>query len=130
MLVKLAYCLERRIYNNADAIIPLSVDMKASIIGRYPKLKEKPVKVIENISEINRFQRVDNDAPSILTLNGIPPHCCYILYAGTFGNVNGLNYVISLAEKTIEIAPDIKYILIGDGKEKKILLKVQKISNS
>ena len=51
------YFLERILYKNASAIVPLSSDMKKSIIKRYPSLKNKPIEVIENISEIDRFQK-------------------------------------------------------------------------
>jgi glycosyltransferase involved in cell wall biosynthesis len=56
---KVFFWLEYLIYKNSSAIIPLSVDMKYSIISRYPKLKEK-ITVIENISEIERFQKKRN----------------------------------------------------------------------
>ena len=32
--------------------------MKRSIVTRFPKLDHKPIDVIENISEIDRFQRL------------------------------------------------------------------------
>ena len=40
--------------------------MKQSIITRYPKLVKKPIQVIENISEINRFQNGYKKEASIL----------------------------------------------------------------
>jgi glycosyltransferase involved in cell wall biosynthesis len=46
-----------------------------------------------------------------------------ILYAGTFGLVNGLDYVIELANKLAYLDPTIVFILIGNGAEKKILTK-------
>ena len=66
ILQKILYWLEYLIYKQAIALIPLSVDMKQSIITRYPKLVKKPIQVIENISEINRFQNGYKKEASIL----------------------------------------------------------------
>lgn len=121
---KLLYKLESVIYKNACAIVPLSVDMKHSIVSRYPKLGGKPIEVIENISEINRFQNGYNKEVSVLKEKiGFQPRFA-ILYAGTFGRVNGIDYVISLAEKLILIDSSIVFILIGEGAEKKAIIQV------
>ena len=56
-LKKILYFLEHFIYKNSNAIVPLSKDMKKSILSRYPKLIYKPIEVIENICEIERFQK-------------------------------------------------------------------------
>ena len=47
--------------------MPLSVDMKRSIVTRYPKLGNKPIEVIENISEIDRFQKGYDKNISVLS---------------------------------------------------------------
>ena len=41
-----------------------------------------------------------------------------LLYAGTFGTVNGLKYVVDLACETESLDPDLCYFLFGAGKEK------------
>lgn len=114
---KILYGLESLIYKNASAIIPLSTDMKASIVGRYKKLT-CPIIVIENISELNRFKKVHNYKNSILKKKiGYIPRFS-ILYAGTFGKVNGIDYVIDFATKLLPIDSTINFILIGRGAEK------------
>ncbi len=121
------YFLEGLIYKNADAIVPLSVDMKDSITSRYPNLVSLPIKVIENISEIDRFQNGFDAEESILEKKiGFRPRFT-VLYAGTFGRVNGLDYVIELASKLINLDPSIVFVLLGDGSEKKEVL--QKANN-
>lgn len=118
-LQKVLYLLEKLIYKYASAIVPLSLDMKQSIVSRYPKYTIKPIEVIENISEINRFQQeYDPQKKLIEEKIGFRPRFT-ILYAGTFGRVNGLHYVIELAEKIIGIDATIAFVLIGDGAEKK-----------
>ena len=126
ILQKILFFLEHLIYKNAAAIVPLSVDMKNSIISRYPKLAEKPIEVIENIAEINRFQTGDTNKTSFLKNKiGFQPRFT-ILYAGAFGKVNGLKYVIELARNLASIDPTIVFILIGSGAEKKELISKAK----
>lgn len=126
---KLLYWLECVIYKNAAAIIPLSTDMKCSIVTRYPQLGRKPVEVIENISEINRFQEGYSLGKSILEEKiGFKPRFT-ILYAGTFGRVNGIEYVVKLAETLLTIDPTIVFVLIGDGAEKNNVIQAAKDKN-
>lgn len=123
IIQKALYKLEGLIYKNAAALVPLSVDMKRSIVTRYPKLNHKPIVVIENISEINRFQNgFDKNYGVIKEKIGFQPRFP-ILYAGTFGRVNGISYVIALAEKTMLLDPSIVFVLIGDGAEKNPIRK-------
>jgi len=117
------YFLEGLIYKNADAIIPLSIDMKDSITSRYPNLGSLPIKVIENLSEIDRFQSGYDEGVSVLEKKiGFRPRFT-ILYAGTFGRVNGLDYVTQLASKLIDLDPSIIFVLLGDGSEKKEVIQ-------
>ena len=123
ILQKMLYKLEHFIYNNAAAIVPLSEDMKRSIVSRYPELSKKPIEVIENISEINRFQNnYKKESHLIRQRIGIEPRFI-ILYAGTFGRVNGIGYVIEFAEKLFRIDPSIVFVLIGDGAEKESVIR-------
>lgn len=112
MMQKMLYSLEKLIYKNAIAIVPLSVDMKASIDRRYPQYKHKTEVVIPNISEINRFQQKDLKNNIIEKTIGYTPRFS-VLYAGTFGRVNGIDYVIKLAKQTLSLDPQLVYILMG-----------------
>jgi len=114
MMQKMLYGLEKMIYNNAVAIVPLSMDMKASIDKRHPQYKHKTEVVIPNISEINRFQQKGIKNNIIEKTIGFTPRFS-VLYAGTFGRVNGIDYVIKLAKQTLNIDPQLVYILMGKG---------------
>ena len=123
LVKKILYGLESTIYRNAAAIIPLSTDMKASITSRYKNLS-CPIEVIENISELDRFKKGYNPNISILkNITGFKPRFS-ILYAGTFGKVNGLSYVINIASKLLAMDPSITFILIGGGAEKEEIIKM------
>ena len=123
-LQKLLYRLEKLIYKNAIAIVPLSTDMQKSIVFRYPQFKNKTNIVIENIAEINRFQS-NSKAVDLEKTIGFHPRFS-VLYAGTFGKVNGIHKVIELAEKTLQIDKELVYILIGSGAEKKNIVQLAK----
>lgn len=133
VIQKLLYFLEKTIYKNSAAIVPLSVDMKTSIVSRYPKIvAHKPIEVIENIAEINRFQNGYSVETSVINKTlGFQPRFS-VLYAGTFGRVNGIDYVIHLAEKTLALDDSLVYILIGEGalkEEVKVLALEKKVLN-
>src|SRR5690606_28294433 len=114
---KLLYWFEKLIYKQASAIVPLSTDMEKSITSRYPELKAKPIEVIENISSLDRFQSYSSTISILPNYIGKEPKFS-VLYAGTFGMVNGIAYVIRLAEKVLKVDSNIVFILIGEGAEK------------
>lgn len=115
---KVLYGFEKRIYKNASAIVPLSTGMDENIKMRYPN--DKSV-VIPNISEINRFADIKKEIDII-----VPEGKKVLLYAGTFGNVNGVGYIIDMAAHTLKFNPDVWYYLVGKGKEKEDNIKQAK----
>ena len=123
-LQRLLYLLEKIIYQNASAVVPLSTDMQKSIVNRYPQFANKTSVVIENISEINRFQSIEEEI-NLDSIVGFKPRFS-ILYAGTFGKVNGIDKVIDLAKKTLLIDDKLVYILIGTGAEKDNVIQLAK----
>jgi|SRR5690625_437692 len=127
VLQSILYKLEKLIYKNSFAIVPLSVDMQKSIVTRYPNYAQKTEIVIPNISEINRFQQVSSKIDWHDRLNFTPRFS--VLYAGTFGKVNGIEYVINLAAKTIKLDPSLVYILIGQGAQKEDIINLAQRKN-
>lgn len=115
---KLLYRFEKVIYKHASAIVPLSIGMDKNIKLRYPNNKST---IIPNISEIGRFQNIQKEIDIT-----VPTDKKVLIYAGTFGNVNGLSYVIELAAKTIEYDSNVWYYLVGKGKEKEDNIKLAK----
>lgn len=120
------YKLEKLIYKNASFIVPLSTDMQKSIVSRYPQFKNKTNIVIENIAEINRFQT--SDKIKLEDFIGRKPRFS-VLYAGTFGKVNGIKKMIELAERTFLLDKDLVYVVVGSGAEKESVIKMAKEKN-
>lgn len=122
VLIIFLYWFEKILYRYSHFIIPLSIDMKNSIIKRYPQFLTKCPFVIENISEINRFQKRDNDS-NFLIKNGIYNRPRFsLLYAGSFGYVNNIDYLVKMAELTYNLDQSIIYILVGEGAYKNVCI--------
>lgn len=121
-LQKLALKLESWIYKKADFIVPLSDGMKQSIVSRHPNAGGK-VLVIPNISEIERFQHsiVPFDLP---IRKEVYKDKKILLYAGTIGFVNGIDYLVRLADGISKLDENIHFWVFGRGthKEKAIAL--------
>ena len=115
LVQKVLYAFEKRIYKKAAAIVPLSTGMDENIKRRYPN--DKSV-VIPNISEINRFADIKKEIDI-----EVPDDKKVLLYAGTFGNVNGVGYIIEMAAHTLKYNPNVWYYLVGKGKEKEDNIK-------
>jgi len=111
LLIKILRKIEKYIYKNADYVVPLSIGMKHDILTRVSGIN---MEVIPNISEIDRFENIDNK----INLNIDLKNKKIILYAGTLGPVNDIIYVAKLAERTYLIDPSIIFLIIGDGKQK------------
>ncbi|MEX5366712.1 glycosyltransferase family 4 protein [Acinetobacter haemolyticus] len=112
---KLAYQLEDWAYRNSKAIVALSPGMKEGIVKTgYPKEK---VAIIPNSSDIELFdvneELVREFRQSHAWLQDRP----LIVYTGTFGHINGVGYLVELAEKLKELNPEIRILLVGDGVE-------------
>jgi len=100
--------------------------MKTSIVSRFPQFEKKIKFVIENIAEIKRFSErteISKRKSKISDLIGFTPQTS-ILYAGTFGKVNNIEYVIQLAEKIYEKDKTIVFLLLGAGSERNSLIEL------
>jgi glycosyltransferase involved in cell wall biosynthesis len=115
-LIHVLKMFELKIYNSSSKIIALSEGMKDEILkkGDY----SKKVITIPNACDLEEFLSAK---PLPLPIEIENSKVC--LYAGTFGIVNNLNYLINLSEEIRRKNYDIKILLIGDGIEKKTLIE-------
>ena len=110
-----AVLLEKLAYKNAQSIIALSPGMKEGIINAgYPSNK---IAVIPNSSDIELFSKRKNKKNSFLEERLWLQGKTLIVYAGTFGAINGVGYSIDLAKELYKISPQTCILLIGSGKE-------------
>ena len=123
----MANTLENWAYNNASSIITLSPDMKKSIVLK--KINPKTIAVIPNLSNLYDFKYNKKIELNFRKKRQWSMQDPILLYAGSFGKVNNLNYVIKLAKALKKIKSRIKIILIGQGKEKESLILNAKKNN-
>lgn len=119
LLQSLARWLERWAYANSAAVVALSPQMKDGVVATgFPSQK---VAVIPNACDFDLFSHSDDAARKFLAerpyLRGRP----LVLYPGTFGAVNGLDYAVDLALELKEINSNVAILLVGEGKEKEQL---------
>lgn len=112
--VAAARWLERFAYRNSERIVALSPGMKDGILrSGYPRER---IHVIPNCADLDLF-----DVPlsvgeafraQLDWLHDRP----LVVYAGTIGLINGVDYLVRLAAVVREMDPDVRFLVIGKGK--------------
>lgn len=118
---KISRLLETWAYRNSEAIIALSPGMKEGIVKTG--YDSKRVAVIPNSSDNADFtcsSAIREEWRKRRSWLGERP---LLTYPGTFGKINGVGYMVGLAKALLEIAPEVRILLIGDGKEKKEVIE-------
>uniref|UniRef100_UPI0035C849E5 glycosyltransferase family 4 protein n=1 Tax=Planktotalea sp. TaxID=2029877 RepID=UPI0035C849E5 len=112
--------LESVIYRNATALVGLSPGMSAGIKQVLAKSnKARPVFTAPNSCDFDKMSAVGKPEYGAARIRvrdslNIRPDQTMLLYAGTFGLLNDLEYVCDLAAVTLD-NPDIVYVLAGSG---------------
>lgn len=108
--------LERWAYRNSATVVALSPGMKEGVVKTgYPA---KQVAVIPNSSDNVEFKYNSDAAKQFRaerTWLGDKP---LLIYAGTFGKMNSVTYMVELAVELKKLNSDIKILLVGEGAEK------------
>lgn len=108
--------LERWAYINSSAVVALSPGMKDGVLKTgYPS---KQVAVIPNSSDNFEFTYDSRAAQKFRSERAWLGSHPLIIYAGTFGKVNGVEYMVELATELKKLNSNIKILLVGDGSEK------------
>ena len=124
----LTYKLEKFAYIISKRIIALSPGMKDSIEKKG--VNKSKISIVPNGCDIDLFQRHDFiNINEIITENKILTKPI-VLYAGTFGVINDLNYIIELANESLKLSLDINFLLCGDGLEKDHIIRRAKKTNT
>lgn len=121
VLIWLAKKLELWAYRNSEAIIALSPGMKNGIVkSGYPADR---IAIIPNSSDNFEFYYNRQAAMQFRAqrewLQGRP----LLVYAGTFGRINGVGFMVALAKEILTINSNIRILLVGDGQEKAKIIK-------
>jgi glycosyltransferase involved in cell wall biosynthesis len=114
LLKAAARWLERTAYRNSQRVVALAPGMREEVIATgYPAEK---VVVIPNGCDLESAAdaRTGAEVRSRHDWLGDRP---LLLFAGTFGLVNGMPYLVELAERLAVIDPQIRVVAIGAGRE-------------
>lgn len=108
--------LEHWAYQNSAAVIALSPGMKEGVVKTgYPA---NQVAVIPNSSDNLEFSYNEQASQTFRTKRDWLQNNPLLIYAGTFGRVNGVDYMARLAIELKKLNSNIKILLVGDGSEK------------
>ncbi|MCJ7615407.1 MAG: glycosyltransferase family 4 protein, partial [Desulfobacterales bacterium] len=119
LLIKLLLWLEKTIYKNAATIVALSPGMAEGITSVLGSQHQKPITVIPNSCDIDKFSP-DIDGSGIRKERDWG-NKFVLLHTGAMGKANGLDFVVSVAEK-LKNYDDLFFVLAGEGREKESLI--------
>lgn len=112
--IAVAHWLESFAYRNSERIVALSPGMKEGILRTgYP---EEKVHVIPNSADLDLFDVPASAGQAFRKqfdwLRGRP----LVVYTGALGEINGVDYLARLAAAVSNIAPEIRFLVLGKGK--------------
>lgn len=117
VLIRLAYFLERFAIKNSVAYIALFDRARASLEEKG--VDARAIDVIPNGSDLALFSNGRRDR--VRNQLNCHSHTILLVYAGTFGRVNGLDYILDLAER-LKNNKKFVFLMIGEGSEKEKII--------
>ncbi len=115
LLVWLARRLERFTYRYAAHIVALAPGMGEDIAATgIPKEK---ITVIPNGCDLDVFAAAPASGSPRQEFPWLGSRKL-VLYAGALGRANGTGYLVRLANETVRLDPEIRFVVIGEGAEK------------
>ncbi|SCZ61504.1 Glycosyltransferase involved in cell wall bisynthesis [Thiohalomonas denitrificans] len=116
--------LERWAYRNSEAVIALSPGMRDGVCRTgYPSDR---VAVIPNSSDNDLFHAATRSGAAFRRARAWLGERPLIVYAGSFGRINGAGYLVDIAARLLKTAPDIRILLVGDGQERTKIIEKAK----
>jgi len=116
LLRVLGRALEWLAYHAANHVVALSPGMAQGIIARG--ISPDHVTVIPNFCDISLFGVPPSEGGRIRQQLNLTPGQPLIVYAGSFGLLNDLNYLVDLATYMRNTMPDARFLLLGNGVNK------------
>lgn len=112
--------LEHAAYHNSEAVIALSPGMKDGVVATGYNAKQ--ICVIPNSCDIDAFTSNDTDIAQFRSERQWLADNPLLLYAGTLGEINGVGYLVGLAKALDAINSPIKILIVGEGKERELII--------
>lgn len=115
LFIWLARVLEWIAYHAAQHIVALSEGMKVGVIERG--IPARRVTVIPNSSDVDLFDVPPEAGLPLRESLGLADEQPLVVYAGTFGLMNNVGFVVDLAKEIDALLPECRFLLIGFGAE-------------
>jgi glycosyltransferase involved in cell wall biosynthesis len=116
-----AKSFERWAYRNSEHVVALSPGMKDGVARTgFPADK---VSVIPNSCDVDLFRVSAERGEEFLRRN---PHLAgdkLVTYTGTFGIINGVEYLADVAAVMRTLDPDVRFLITGDGMRKEHIIE-------
>jgi glycosyltransferase involved in cell wall biosynthesis len=114
-----AQLLERAAYAGAAHIIALSPGMKAGVeaVG----VSSEKITVIPNLCDPERFQVPASAGEEFRQRYPWLGDRPMVLYAGTLGMMNGVDYLVRVAAEMLTRDPEVRFVIMGHGREERSL---------
>ena len=114
--------LERFAYRHSKEIVALSPGMKEGIVQiGYPPER---VHVIPNSCDLELFQVTAEAGVAFRNRFSWLGDRPLVIYAGTFGRINGVGYLARLAAEILSLAPEVRFLAVGGGYEYDMVSKL------
>jgi glycosyltransferase involved in cell wall biosynthesis len=118
----MATALEWFAYHGSEHIIALSPGMAAGVVERG--ISPDRVTVIPNGCDNGRFDVPESVGRAVrASVPGLRPGVPLVVYAGTLGLVNGVEYLAELAAAVRSINSEVRFLVLGEGKYKGSLVE-------
>ena len=107
--------LERFAYSQSEHIVALSPGMNEGIVKTgFPQDR---IAVIPNSCDIDLFQVPIEKGMALRRKFEWLGNRPLVIYAGTFGRINGVGYLAKLAAEMLDMANDVRFLAVGEGYE-------------
>lgn len=110
-----AQLLERAAYAGAAHIVALSPGMKAGV--EAAGVSSEKITVIPNLCDPERFQVPASAGAEFRQRYSWLGDRPMVLYAGTLGMVNGVDYLVRVAAEMLTRDPEVRFVIMGNGRE-------------
>jgi glycosyltransferase involved in cell wall biosynthesis len=111
----LARALARLAYRNAARVVALSPGMAAGV--RSYGIPAERITVVPNASDLELFSVGPDAAAKLRTAHAWLGERPLVVYAGSFGIANEVEWLVRLAEAVRRLDGDIRFLLLGDGRQ-------------
>lgn len=116
---RLLRAFEKWSYFKSDHIIALSEGMRDGVLATgYPLDRTS---VIPNSCDIELFQSTEPKADNARRKRPWLASHPLVLYAGTFGKANGVDYLVDIARDMVQLNPNVRFLAVGAGAQASLI---------